>query len=155
MRENDHIQIGQQTPEGHARGRLLAIDPGRKRVGLAVSDELRLTARALPPLRRSNWKDLLQSLSDVVRQFDVKAVVIGLPLLLEGAEGDAAVEARRFGRNLQLSLRLPVYFQDERLTSRAAEESLRAEGHSERTVAGRLDGEAARLILLDFISHSS
>lgn len=155
MRENDHIQVGQEPPGRHTSGRVLAIDPGRKRVGLAVSDELRLTARSLPPLRRSNWKDLLQTLSDVVRQFDVKAVVIGLPLLLEGAEGDAADEARRFGRNLQRSLRLPVYFQDERLTSRAAEENLRAEGHSERAVADRIDGEAARLILLDFISHSS
>ncbi|HEX7175961.1 MAG TPA: Holliday junction resolvase RuvX [Pyrinomonadaceae bacterium] len=134
---------------------MLAIDPGRKRVGLAVSDELRLTARPLSPLRRSNWKDLLQSLSDVVRRFDVKTVVIGLPLLLEGAEGDAAEEARRFGRNLQLSLNLPVYFQDERLTSREAEETLRAEGYSESAIAGRIDGEAARLILLDFISHSS
>jgi putative Holliday junction resolvase len=155
VRENDYIQAGQEPPEGHAKGRVLAIDPGRKRVGLAVSDELRLTARPLPPLRRSNWKDLLQSLSDIVRQFDVKAVVIGLPLLLEGAEGDAADEARRFGRNLRLSLRLPVYFQDERLTSRVAEENLRAEGHSESAVAAHVDGEAARLILLDFISHSS
>ena len=155
MSENDHIQVGPEPPGSHAGGRVLAIDPGRKRVGLAVSDELRLTARSLPTLRRTNWKDLLQSLSEVVRQFDVKAVVIGLPLLLEGAEGEAADEARRFGRNLQLSLRLPVYFQDERLTSRAAEENLRAEGHPRKAFAGRVDGEAARLILLDFISHSS
>jgi putative holliday junction resolvase len=138
-----------------SKGRVLAIDPGSKRVGLALSDEMRLTARTLPPVRRTNWKELLRALSEVVRQFDVKTVVIGLPLHLEGTEGEAAIAARRFGRNLQLSLELPVYFQGERLTSRAAEQSLRAEGFSEKEVAGRVDSEAARLILLDFISSSS
>ena len=155
MRENEHIQDGREPSGSRTSGRVLAVDPGRKRVGLAVSDELRLTARPLPTLRRSNWKELLQSLSDVVRRFDVKAVVIGLPRLLEGAEGDAAEEARRFGHNLQLSLRLPVYFQDECLTSKVSEENLRAEGHSESAIAARIHGEAARLILLDFISQSS
>jgi putative Holliday junction resolvase len=134
---------------------VLAIDPGSKRVGLAVSDELQLTARTLPSLRRTNWKELVRALSEVVRQFDVKTLVIGLPLHLEGAEGEAAIEVRRIGRNLQLSLRLPVCYHDERLTSRAAEEHLRDEGCSEKQVAERVDSEAARLILLDFISTLS
>lgn len=138
-----------------ARGRVLAIDLGRKRVGLAVSDETRLSTRALQALPRTSWKELLRSLSEIVRDFDVREVVIGLPLLLKGGEGESAADARRVGRNLQLSLRLPVHFQDERLTSKAAEESLRAEGHAGRELSKLVDSEAARLILQDFLSHQT
>ena len=136
-------------------GRLLAIDLGQKRVGLAISDEMRLSARALPVLPRSSWKNLVQALSEIVREFDVQEVVFGLPLRLEGVEGDAAAEARRLGRNLQLSLNLPVHFQDERLTSKDAEQSLRADGRTQQEIPKLVDGEAARLILLDFISLDS
>lgn len=149
--ETDKTRPG-GAPLARPHGRLLAIDLGSKRVGVAVSDETRLSARALPPLPRSGWKGLLRALSEIVQKFDVREVVMGLPLRLEGGEGDAAAEARRVGRNLQLSLRLPVHFQDERLTSKAAEESLRAEGRTEREIPGLVDGEAARLILLDFLS---
>jgi putative Holliday junction resolvase len=150
VNDNNGFEDG---PAARPAGRILAIDLGRKRVGLAVSDEMRLSARRLPVLPRSNWKDLLRALSEIVREFDVREVVFGLPLLLEGGEGDAAAEARRIGRNLQLSLKLPVRFQDERLTSKAAEESLRADGHAEPEIPKLVDGEAARLILLDFLSR--
>jgi putative holliday junction resolvase len=135
-------------------GRLLGIDLGSSRVGLAVSDELGLTARVLPALRRTNWKALLRELSRAAADFDARALVVGLPLRLDGTEGEAAEEARRVARNLRLSLKLPVHLQDERLTSRAAEEQLRAEGAGAEEVARRVDGEAARLILLDFLSRS-
>ena len=136
-----------------AKGRLLALDLGTKRVGVAVSDELQLTAQPLPPLRRSNWKTLLRQISDLRHSFDAQGVVIGLPLNLDGTEGSAAQEARRIARNLSLSLSVPVHLQDERLTSRAAEESLRAAGLSGQELNARLDSEAAAIILLDFISH--
>jgi putative Holliday junction resolvase len=83
----------------------------------------------------------------------VKEVVIGLPLSLDGTEGEAAAEARRIARNLALSTDVPVRTQDERLTSKAAEERLRAEGFSEAEIKDRVDGEAARLILLDYLSR--
>lgn len=136
-----------------AKGRLLALDLGTKRVGVAVSDELQLTAQPLPPLRRSNWKNLLRQISDLRHTFDARGVVIGLPLKLDGTEGDAALEARRIARNLSLSLTVPVHLQDERLTSHDAEESLRAAGLSGQALAARLDSEAAAIILRDFISQ--
>jgi putative holliday junction resolvase len=135
-------------------GRLLGIDLGAKRVGVAVTDESRTSLRPLPLLRRSNWKRLLEEIGGLCREFDVKGLVVGLPLRLDGAEGEAAAEARRVARNLQLSLHLPVYLQDERLTSRAAEESLRAERLEPRERNERVDGEAAALILSDFLSCS-
>ena len=133
------------------QGRVLAIDMGSKRVGLAVSDELRLTVRTLPPLPRTPWKRLLSSLAELCEQFDVRSIVLGLPLRLDGTEGDAAQEVRRVARNLQLSLKLPLFFQDERLTSKDAEASLRQRGVQDVEISGRIDSEAASIILSDFL----
>lgn len=136
------------------RGRLLALDLGARRVGVAVSDEMRVSVRVLPALRRTSWKNLVASVARLVRDFDAAAVVVGLPLRLDGTQGDAARETRRLARNLGLSLAVPVHLQDERLTSRAAEETLRDEGASRTEINARVDGEAAALILRDFMdSH--
>jgi putative Holliday junction resolvase len=136
-------------------GRLLALDLGERRVGVALSDELRITVRPLPFLHRTNWKQLLGAVADLLQRFDAKALVIGLPLNLDGTEGKAASEARRLARNFELSLKVPVYLQDERLTTREAEEYLRAAGHSGYTLQQLVDSESAALILRDFINQSS
>jgi len=136
-------------------GRVLAIDIGSKRVGLAISDEMRLSVRTLPPLPRTPWKRLLGSLADLCDKFDVRSIVLGLPLRLDGSEGDAALEARRVARNLELSLKLPLHLQDERLTSKDAETALRAEGLNVGEVAKKVDGEAASIILSDFLASQS
>ena len=135
------------------KGRLLSLDLGTKRVGVAISDELQQTVKTLAPLARTNWKMLHRQISDLRHSFDAQGVVIGLPLNLDGTEGDAAREARRIARNLSLSLDIPVHLQDERLTSHAAEESLRDAGVSGAELIARLDSEAAALILRDFISQ--
>jgi putative holliday junction resolvase len=140
----------QKTP-----GRLLALDMGSKRVGVAVSDELRLTARPLPALKRTPWKRLVGDLSELCREFDVRALVLGLPLRLDGSEGDAAREVRRVARNLGLSLNLPVIFQDERLTSKTAEASLRDEGVQRSEAAARVDSESAAIFLRDYLGRQN
>ena len=133
------------------RGRLLALDLGTKRVGVAVSDELQMNVQPLPPLKRTSWKTLLRQIYDLRHGYDAQAVVIGLPLKMDGTEGDAAHEARRIARNLSLSLDVPVRLQDERLTSHAATEILREAGVRGQELIARLDSEAAALILRDFI----
>lgn len=145
--------MDEEARPGKLRGRLLALDLGTKRVGVAVCDELQLTTQTLPALVRTNWKKLLRQISDLRQSFDAQGVVIGLPLNLDGTEGEAAREARRIARNLSLSLSVPVHLQDERLTSRAAEESLREAGVNGSELKARLDSEAAALILRDFIAR--
>lgn len=137
---------------GPTSGRLLALDLGAARVGVAVSDELRLTVRPLSPLRRTNWKQLVRVVTGLCERFDAQGIVIGLPLKLNGAEGEAATEARRLARNLELSLKVPVYLQDERLTSFAAAETLRESGATASEIKNSIDCEAAALILSDFLS---
>ena len=136
-------------------GRLLALDLGARRVGLAVCDELRLTVRPLPPLRRTGWKRLLKEVAALVREFDARGLVIGLPLRLDGSEGEAAQDVRRLAGNFARSLEVPVHLQDERLTSRAAEEALRGGGYRGKELTARVDGEAAAIILRDFLSNSA
>jgi putative pre-16S rRNA nuclease len=133
-------------------GRLLALDLGHRRVGLAVSDELRVTVRPLRALPRTNWKQLLRDVSAVLLSFDAQALVLGLPLNMDGTEGPAALEARRLARNFELSLSVPVYLQDERLTSREAENSLRAAGIEADEMRALVDSESAAIILRDFIA---
>ena len=136
-------------------GRILALDLGTKRVGVAVCDELRLTVRALPALPRTSWKRLLSAVSELCEEFDAGMLVIGLPLRLDGTEGDAAADARRLARNFGLSLKIPVHLQDERLTSVEAESALREAGYKGSEIKDRVDGEAAAIILRDFLSQSS
>jgi len=157
--ESAHILPNPDTTSPHLSvrtrpvpGRLLALDLGAKRIGVAVSDELRLTARPLRPLRRTNWKELLRAIAELRESFDAQELVIGLPLHMDGSEGEAAREARRIARNLELSLKVPVHLQDERLTSQAAELSLRQDGVAQKRLKERIDSEAAALILQDFLS---
>jgi putative Holliday junction resolvase len=135
-------------------GRILSLDIGTNRVGVAVSDELRITIRALESIERTSWKKLLIAVIRVISEFDAKAVVLGLPLRLDGTEGDASLRIRRLYKNFRASLTVPVFLQDERLTSRAATEKLRAEGYSEKETKRLVDGEAAVLILQEFLSRT-
>ena len=132
-------------------GPILALDLGEKLVGAAVSDEKLITIKRLPPLNRSNWKKLLRDVLDLIERFDAKTIVMGLPLSLAGARGDAAENVQRVARNLARSVALPVYLQDERLTSFEATENLRAEGKRPDEIPALVDGEAAAMILRDFL----
>ena len=130
---------------------MLALDLGEKLVGAAISDERLITTKRLPPLKRSNWKKLLQDVRHLLERFDAQTIVVGLPLRLDGSEGDAAKNVRRLALNLARSVEQPVYLQDERLTSRAAMENLKAEGVKPEEIAALSDGEAAAMILRDFL----
>jgi len=98
-------------------GPILALDLGDKLVGAAVSDDRLVTIKRLPPIKRSNWKRLLQDVVTLIQRYDAKTVVIGLPLNLDGTSGEAAAKARQVAANLARSVSHPVYLQDERLTS--------------------------------------
>ena len=132
-------------------GRLVALDLGARRVGVAVSDELQITATPLPFIERRSWKDLLRRVASIIEAYDARGLVIGLPLGLDGSDGEAAQEARRLAENFRRSLNVPVYLQDERLTTLAAKEKMRSEGVRTAEIESRVDSESAALILRDFM----
>ena len=141
------------TDQSSTIGPILALDLGEKLVGAAISDERLVTTKRLPLLKRSNWKKLLQDVRLLVEHFDAQTIVVGLPLRLDGTDGDAAKNARRIAANLAKSIDLPVYLQDERLTSLYAIENLKAEGVKPDEIPALVDGEAAATILRDFLDH--
>jgi putative Holliday junction resolvase len=133
-------------------GRLLAIDLGAKRVGVAVCDELRMTVRPLAVIQRGSWKHLLQDVRQQIESVEARGLVVGLPLNLDGSEGAATAEAREIADKFRRSLQLPVYLQDERLTTEEAKfrlKSMRNPGDIEQ----RVDSEAAAVILQDFLGQ--
>lgn len=136
-----------------AEGRLLALDPGTKRIGVAVCDELRVTTRPLEVFTVSSWKKLLTKVKELIAEFDAKALVIGLPLESDGSESEMSLKARDMARNFALSLNIPVVLQDERVTSYEAKGRLwqrGADGIQTRTL---VDSEAASIILADMIDR--
>lgn len=110
------------------RGRLLALDYGSRRIGLAVSDPLGITAQPLPALGREGDRKDIEAIAAVVRDRGVSAVLIGLPLLPDGHEGTQAAKVRRFAGKLRERLGLPVETWDERMTTVQAERHLVASG---------------------------
>ena len=136
------------------RAPVVALDLGEKRVGIAVSDALSISITRLAALPRTNWKQMLRDVDDLVRRFDAQTVVIGLPLRLNGSAGDSALEARRVAQKFAQSLPVPVYLQDERLSSAEAEQNLRQEGHRQDKISRLVDSEAAAVILRDFLEGS-
>jgi len=136
-------------------GRILAIDPGTKRCGIAVCDELRVTTRPLLFIPRTSWKKLLSNIKDTIAEFDAVALVIGLPLESDGSDSAMTAEARDMSRKFALSLAIPVFLQDERVTSYEAKARLWSEGISLSDARDLTDSTAAAIILADFLDRVS
>lgn len=133
-------------------GRILAVDPGTKRVGVAVSDPGQLIATPVKTVARTSWKKLLADIKEIVSQFDAVAVVVGLPLGFEGDEIPMTAEATDIARKLSLSLEIPVFMQDERVSSYEARGRLWQAGRTE-DIRSEVDSEAASIILSDFLNR--
>jgi putative holliday junction resolvase len=103
-------------------GRILALDYGRRRIGLAISDELRITARPLEIIERKNRGDLMRRIRATAREHGARLILVGLPLNLDGTPGEMAEEAARFASRVRKELGVEVELVDERLTSWAADQ---------------------------------
>jgi len=141
----------QRRSAGARAGRILALDYGRRRIGLAVSDELALTAQPLTTLQRTNRRDDVRRLRDAVRRWNVTRIVVGHPVRLDGTSGTMAEEVAQFAGRLQKALGIPVELADERLSSWEAEQTVSArEGRGSRN---RLDAVAAAVILRSYLER--
>ena len=127
--------------------RVLGLDVGLRRIGIAISDPLGLTAQGLETLRRQNKRYDFAHLHRVIRQFDVKEIVVGLPLRMSGAEGAQAEKIHAFAEELRGHFKLPVHLWDERLTSAEANRLLRQTQLSIEKRGQAVDRMAAILIL--------
>ena len=135
--------------------RVLAVDLGSKRIGIAVSDALGLSARPVETIRRSSTERDITRLKAIVADLDVEAVVVGLPLRMDGSVGDAAANTLRFVERLKLALAVDVFTQDERLTSYEAEQMMIERGFKPDERRKRSDEFAAMIILQDYLSRAT
>ena len=132
--------------------RILALDLGQRRIGLAVSDALGLTAQGLDTLVRRNQQADLDALVHVIRTHEVGRCLLGLPRRLNGEEGPQAEHARAFGSQLARRTGLPVAYWDERLTTVEAERVLREGGlHTRQQRRPVVDRLAAVILLQSFL----
>jgi putative pre-16S rRNA nuclease len=134
--------------------RLLALDLGSKRIGVAVSDALGITVRPVETIKRLSVERDIARLKFLVEDLEAEAVVIGLPLRMDGEVGDAAQRALRFCERLQKELDVRVFTQDERLTSYEAEQMMIERGFGREQRRERSDEFAAMLILQDYLSKT-
>jgi len=127
-------------------GRVLAIDPGERRVGLAVSDPLGITAQGLPTFDRRTG-ELVDHVANVVREYDVACIVVGNPISMSGRDSDGSQRARTLAVQLRERLGLPVELWDERLSSAEAHRIL-AGARADKAAVDRV---AAAIILQGYL----
>jgi putative Holliday junction resolvase len=130
-------------------GRLLGIDYGRVRVGVAISDETRFLARPLCCLE--NKKDFVEKLKHELKSYKVDAIVVGLPLLMSGKESPMTAEVKQFSEYLGKVIEIPIILWDERLTSAQVDRTLRDSGVNRKKRAEVNDTLAASLILQSYL----
>jgi len=129
------------------RGRILALDVGSRRIGAAVSDPLGITAQGIETIQRKNKRTDFAALRQIVAKYQVREIVVGLPLRLSGAEGTQSEKMRAFAEELKTRLRMPVHLWDERWTSTQANRLLREAELSIQKRGHAVDRMAAVLIL--------
>ena len=131
--------------------RILALDLGEKRIGVALSDALGLTAQGLTVLSRQNLQQDLEQVMALAKKHEVQEIVIGLPRHMDGRLGEKAEEVLRWAKELEERLSLPVHTVDERLTTIQAERVLLEADVSRRKRRQVIDKMAAGLILQSFL----
>jgi putative holliday junction resolvase len=132
--------------------RVIAVDFGSKNIGIAVSDALGITVRPVETIRRTSLNKDLARLKFLIDDLEAEALIVGLPVRLDGTMGDAAEKTLRFVERLRTEITIPVFTQDEPLTSYEAEQILMEQGLNRAARRKRSDEVAATIILQDFLS---
>lgn len=134
--------------------RVLSVDLGTKNIGTAISDELGISVRPVETVRRTGLRRDIARLKFLVEDLGAQAVVVGLPLRMDGTVGEAAEKALEFADKLRAEVEIEVYTEDERLTSYEADQMMIGRGLNRNQRRARSDEMAATIILRDFLSRN-
>jgi putative Holliday junction resolvase len=133
------------------KGKVLAIDLGEKRIGLAISDETRTIATGYDVLPRKSRREDFERLLEIIEEQKITLVVMGLPITLSGEEGQRAAWVHDYSADLNKHISVPLEFWDERYSTKQAEASLHARGKRGKKARERVDAVAAAFILQDYL----
>jgi putative holliday junction resolvase len=150
---NPEMSSDVTTPSSPQKRRVLGLDVGSKRIGVAVSDPLGFTAQGLDTIHRQNKRLDQEQLERVIREYDVAEIVVGYPLRMSGATGIQSEKMAAFAEELRKRFRLPVHLWDERLTSAEANRVLRDSEMSIKRRGEVVDRLAAVLILQNWLDR--
>lgn len=131
--------------------RIMGLDIGKKRIGVALSDPLLITAQPYETILRKPENDAINKISELVKTYNVNKIVAGLPLMMNGDFGEQAQDCQDFGKKVEQKTQIDVIFVDERLTSYQAEEILKAQGVKYTKDKGKVDKIAAAIILQEYL----
>lgn len=140
---------------GASTSRILALDPGTKRIGVALSDELGWTAQPLETYERRSIAADVAHIRRLVDEHQVSRIVMGFPVRLDGTLGPAALQVQEFIRQLEPAVPVPIVTWDERMTTKAAEEVLIQANMSRNKRKGTVDRVAAAILLQSYLASLS
>ena len=136
--------------------RLLGIDPGKKNIGIAICDEKKVIATPLKIIKKNKFQILLKEIQEIIKENNIKGVVIGNPINMDGSFGKASQSATGFAKNLSINITIPIVLWDERLSSEGSFKITRDLGSNVTDRVKKLDKNAAAFILqgaIDFLSN--
>jgi len=136
--------------------RLLGIDPGKKNIGIAICDENKVVATPLKIIKKNKFQILLKEIQEIIKENDIKGIVIGNPINMDGSFGKESQSATGFAKNLSINISIPIVLWDERLSSEGSFKITRDLGSNVTDRVKKLDKNAAAFILqgaIDFLSN--
>lgn len=137
------------------KGRILAIDHGQRRIGMAISDPFRITAQSLPTLTIQNSEELFAVIKNIIQEQNVAEIVVGMPYNLKGEKTASAENVEKFILQLKATFQLPVHQWDERWSTIEAHRTIREMGKSPSRNKEKVDQIAALIILQSFLNYLS
>ena len=136
--------------------RLLGIDPGKKNIGIAICDEKKVVATPLKVIKKNKFQFLLKEIQDIIKENDIKGVVVGNPINMDGSFGKSSQSAKDFAMNLSKNITIPIILWDERLSSEGSFKITHDLDTNVTDKVKKLDKNAAAFILqgaIDFLSN--
>ena len=132
-------------------GRYLAIDHGIKRIGLALSDPMKIIAKPFKTIQYTNLDDFIKTLTDIIEKEEVECIILGYPIGMKGQKTIQTKNVIEFNKKLKLKIKIPIVFQDERLSSLSAEKSLIEQKIKTGYNKSKIDETAAAIFLQQFL----
>jgi len=156
MKTYNIVSIDEFKTNIENNSRLLGIDPGNKNIGFAICDENKKVATPLKVLQKSKFGVLIKQINQIIKENDIKGIIIGNPINMDGTLGKSSQSANDFAKNLSKNITIPITMWDERLSSEGSFKITRELGTNVTNRINKLDKNAATFILqgaIDYLSN--
>ena len=156
MKRYNIISIDEFKTNIEDKSRLLGIDPGNKNIGFAICDENKKVATPLKILQKSKFEVLVEQINQIIKENDIRGIIIGNPINMDGTSGKSSQSANDFAKNLSKNITIPISMWDERLSSEGSFKITQELGTNTSNRVSKLDKNAAAFILqgaIDYLSN--